>query len=267
MKVLLVPPYRGAGYDYRPDEEPYYQRVLEDMRRDGEFDGIDVAIDAGAVSAHPATSRDDDVFEHIGVATLDRIKRLAAEGAADAIVVLGGIDVAFHAMRVSCPIPVVHFVHASLHVASLVADRFSLVDLTDPQAARARRLARTYGFDDKLVTIRTLGASSTQLSTLLRLDDPLADPTVGQTLDTLVEVCGVAVDVDGADLLILTFTPLQRLRDEVRRRLDDAGYAEIPVVWSLSAAVAVARAMVDLRLLPAPRSYPRDDLRLEPAVR
>lgn len=268
MRLIIVPPYRGAGYDFEPDKEPYYQKVLEDMRDRGELDGVDVTIDAGAHTDHRSDSRDEEVFQHIGTATLERVKEIGSSGEHDAIVVLGAIDVAFHAARLVSPIPVTYPMHSAVHLASLAADRFSLIDVTDPQAARIRRLVRSYGFDDKLGSIRVIGRSSTEMSPLLReVTDDTIPPAVDEVLDQLVEQSTIAIEEDRAELLIIGFTPFQTLRDELTRRLAAAGYGEIPLVWILSAAVAAARAMVDTGLRQSPRTYPSDGLVAKPAFR
>ena len=268
MRLTIVPPYRGAGYAFEPHKEPYYERVLTDMRARGELDGVDLTIDPGAHTDHRSDSRDEEVFQHLGTATLERVKAIGASGDCDAIVVLGSIDVAFHATRLVSPVPVTYPMHSAVHVASLVSDRFSLIDVTDPQAARIRRLVRGYGFGDRLGSIRVIGRSSTEISPLLR--DITADsltPEVDQLLDELVEQSSIAVEVDRAESLIIGFTPFQALRDELTRRLEAAGFGEIPLVWILSAAVACARVMVATGLLQAARSYPSDSLVLKPSFR
>ena len=268
MRLVLVPPYRGAGYGFDPAEEPYYRRVLNDMRALGELDGVDVTIDPGAPSDHRAESRDEQVFQHIGTATMERVKAIGESGEFDAIVVLGAIDVAFHAVRLVSPVPVAFPMHSAVHMASLVSDRFSMIDVTDPQAARIRRLVRDYGFDDKLGSIRVIGHSSTEMSPLLReVTDDVIPPGVESLLEALCEQSAIAIEQDRAELLIIGFTPFQTLRAELRRRLDTAGYQEIPVVWVLSAAVAAARAMVAMGLTQAPRTYPSDGLISKPLYR
>ena len=268
MRMIIVPPYRGAGYGFEPDKEPYYQLVLSEMRKRGELDGVDVTMDGGAHTDHRSDSRDEEVFQHIGTATLERVKEIGSSGDYDAIVVLGAIDVAFHAARLVSPIPVTYPMHSAVHLASLAADRFSMIDVTDPQAARMRRLARGYGFDDKLGSIRVIGRSSTEMSPLLRgVTDETIPPPVEQILDELVEQSTIAIEEDRAELLIIGFTPFQTLRNELTRRLDEAGYGEIPLVWILSAAVAAARAMVATGVSQSPRSYPSDGLVAKPAFR
>jgi hypothetical protein len=55
--------------------------------------------------------------------------------------------------------------------------------------------------------------------------------------------------------------------DDIRQRLDGSGYSEIPIVWGLYAAVEMAKAMVNLKLMQVPRAYPRADLKAKPTYR
>jgi Asp/Glu/hydantoin racemase len=270
MKLVLVPPYRGAGYDFQPEREPYYRRAVDALRAAGQLDGVDVEIDQGAHVDHVSPSRDEAVVDQIGLNTQLRIRSIATSGNYDAIVVLGAIDVAFYSIKAISPIPVAFPLHSALHVASMAADRFSLIDGTDALAARQRRLARGYGFDDKLVSIRTIGRSSSDLSVLLRepFDDGGAVTAgVSAVLDSLVDRCRQAIEIDRADLVIIGFAPLHQLHACLRDRLDEAGYAEVPLVSALAAAVAMAKAMAELGISAAARTFPTDDLGTVPAFR
>jgi Asp/Glu/hydantoin racemase len=271
MRLILVPPYRGAGYDFKPDEEPYYHHVLDMLRASGQLDGVTVDIDPGVHTDHVSASRDQSLFDHLAIAVQTRVRAIVDddEGAYDAIVVLGGIDVGFDAVRTISPIPVAYPIHSSLHVASLVSDRFSYIDVSDPQAARVRRLARSYGLEDKLVSVRNYASSSTVASPVLRAAREQGRLTAEATalLDDVVTQCTTAIDVDGAETLIVGFTPLQVFQDDLRARLDEAGYAEIPVIWILDATIAVAKMLAEMRLKQTARAFPTDDLVAKPSRR
>lgn len=269
MKLVLIPPYRGAGYDFKPEEEPYYRRVLDLLVQSGQLEGVQVDIDGGLHTDHVSASRDQALFDHLAVAVQSRVRDLAASGDYDAMVVLGGIDVGFDAVRAISPVPIAYPVHSSLHVASLIADRFSYIDVSDPQAARVRRLARGYGFDGKLVSVRNFGRTSTDTSPILRdvnMGDGLS-PETSALLDQVVEQCVAAIEHDEAEALIVSFTPLQVLQPDIRRRIDEAGYAEVPIVWLLSAAIAMATSLARMQLNPAARAFPTDALRAKPSRR
>jgi Asp/Glu/hydantoin racemase len=270
MQLILVPPYRGAGYDFTPEKEPYYRRAIEHMRATGQLDGVEVTVDQGAFIDFVSASRDETTFDQIGLNTQLRVKEIAASGKYDAIVVLGAIDVGFHSIRAISSVPVAFPLHSAVHVASLIAERFTLIDVTDTLGARQRRLVNSYGLGPKLASIRTIGKDSTYLSRVCR--DPFLEggritDEASHVMDLLVERCREAVDVDRAELLILGFAPLHQLIDVLRERLDAAGLAEIPVVSAVAAAVAMAKTMAEMRVRPAARTYPTDELTLPPSFR
>lgn len=269
MRLILIPPYRGSGYDFKPEEETYYLDAIEFARANGQLDGVTITIDQGAHSDFKSEARDESYFDSATVSTLPRVKDAAASGNYDAIIVLGPLDIGFSTFRMVSSIPVVHYTHAALHVASMIGDRFSAIEISDPVAARTRRLAQNYGLDQKLASARYLNRSSTALSQLFRGSEAerLARDEVQKVLDDVIAQCKLAIDADGADTIVITFTPLMSLANEIRRRLDDAGYSEIQIVWGLAATFAVAKSMVELKLLPARRAYPDDSLVAKPAYR
>ena len=92
-------------------------------------------------------------------------------------------------------------------------------------------------------------------------------PEATALLDDVVAQCTTAIDVDDAEALIVGFTPLQVFQDDLRARLNDKGYAEIPVIWILDASVAVAKTMAEMRLNQTARSFPTDGLAVKPSKR
>jgi Asp/Glu/hydantoin racemase len=68
-------------------------------------------------------------------------------------------------------------------------------------------------------------------------------------------------------VIILGCIPLQTYWEVIRQRLDGAGFEEIALIMGVSAAIEMAKAMVNLRLMPSPRTYPTDNLKRPPEFR
>jgi Asp/Glu/hydantoin racemase len=83
----------------------------------------------------------------------------------------------------------------------------------------------------------------------------------------LMDQCKRAIETDRSDSLILGCPPLQCFEDEIREALRGAGYGEIQVISELPAAVEMAKAMVNMKVIQAPRAYPSDALRVKPEFR
>ena len=54
---------------------------------------------------------------------------------------------------------------------------------------------------------------------------------------------------------------------EIREKLDEAGYEEIPLISAFPAAIEMAKAMVSTKLKQAGRAYPTDALKSKPKFR
>jgi Asp/Glu/hydantoin racemase len=75
---------------------------------------------------------------------------------------MGAISIA--SLLMSSPasrIPIAFCLHSAVHMASLIGDRFSIIELSDPMAQIIRHYVELYGLGHKLVSIRTVGSSST----------------------------------------------------------------------------------------------------------
>ena len=83
-------------------------------------------------------------------------------------------------------------------------------------------------------------------------------------IDDFVTQCTAAIEKDRADSVIFGGEPQHIFADTVRQRLDEAGYSEIPIICGISAGVAMAKSMVNMKLVKAPRAYPSASLKAKP---
>lgn len=63
-----------------------------------------------------------------------------------------------------------------------------------------------------------------------------------------------AIEKDRADSLMLGCEATEFWEDEIRQRLDEAGYGEIPLISSTPACVQMAKIMVNMQLKQTPRA-------------
>jgi len=271
VKLIHIEPYaRRESYAQKDKSgRRMVQELIDNMRKKGLLDGIEVDIDSGTARVI-RTTRDDDFLAHTSVGVLEKIRECSAMNQYDAIVCQGTMEPGFYAGREISRIPVAFALHSSVHAASLVGDRFSILELTDAMAQIARRHVEGYGFGRKCVSVRNLGRSSTDMGSIIytrKKEQRAGDPEVKKILDAVLDQCVAAVEKDGADTIIIGCTPLQYLEDEIRQRLDAAGYDEIQLVCELTAAVEMAKVMVNMRLMQAPRAFPCDELKAKPQYR
>jgi len=270
MRLINIGPYGNAKSANKDTTgKPIIEELIDNMRRRGQLKGVEIDTDTGTTI--PAKDgRDDDVLAQINVGVIEKIREYSAMNKYDAIVCRGSLEPGFHAGRQISKIPVAFALHSAVHVASLIGDKFSILDLTDPLAHIARRHVQEYGFGDKLVSVRRLDCSSLEMGSLLysrSKQERANDPQVKTILDAAMVQCAAAIEKDRADTIIIGCIPLQYLEDEIRQRLDAAGYGEIQLICEFAAAVEMAQVMVNMKLTQAPRAYPGDELKAKPEYR
>ena len=268
MKLITIPPYKG--FNYTPEEGRFVElELLENMRKRGQLEGIEMDVDDGHDLGHRTIARDEEFSLQIALGVLGRVREYCDSGEYDGIVCVGSI-LDFTAARVASKIPVVSSVHSGYHTASLIGDRFSVIEATDPQALIARHLAQRYGFNDKLASVRVMTHSSTAMTKLIhryKKEERHHVPEFKAFIKDIVAQSTRAIEEDEVDAVILSCTPIQCFEDEVRQGLDDAGYDEIQLVCQYAAAVEMAKVMVNLKLVQSPRSFPGDSLKAKPKRR
>ena len=92
-------------------------------------------------------------------------------------------------------------------------------------------------------------------------------PEIKKLIDDQVAQCITAIEEDRVDSLIINPPYLQVFEDEIREGLDKSGYGEIQLICGLSAAVEMAKAMVNMKLIQTPRAYPSASLKVKPEFR
>ena len=263
MKILILPPYQSKnGFVMKQTRE-----LMENLEKKGQISKEEYVIDEGYFIDWLDERRDAEFLANISLGIVKKVKEYSKASGIDAIVCPGSMEPAFLPAREISGIPYMGALHSALHVASLLGDRCSVVEGTDPQAILARRHAKMFGLDNKLVSVRYVGYSATQLGRFL-YDYPKEErfrmPEVKKCIRRIVDECAAAVEEDRADSVILSCMPLQVFEDEVREGLDEAGYDDIALICEVSAAVAMAKAVVEMRLMHARLAYPRADTTLKP---
>ena len=269
MRLISIPPYRGLNYS--PERGRFIElELIDNMRAKGQLEGVEIDLDDGPLVENLDERRDEEFLAKITLLAIQKVREYCDTDKYDAIVCVGTMGMGFFASRMISKIPVVTAVHAGYYVASFIGDRFTLIEATDPQALIARHWAQLYGVNNKLASVRCISLSSTNMTKLIRdnkKEERNKVPEVKKLIDDIVAFCIKAIEEDRVDTLILGCTPLQCFEDEIREGLDKAGYDEIPLVCEYSAAIEMAKAMVNLRLTQAPRAYPGDSLKIKPELR
>jgi Asp/Glu/hydantoin racemase len=262
MRLVIVPPYRNPVVNWTF----ILRELLADSEKKGQLEGVTADIDEGFFTESTSESRDEESRANMSAGLIRKAKEYSEAGKHDAIVFTGGTDPAFAASRLAAKIPVTASLHAALHVASLIGERCSFVSLT---ASSGKHCAEAYGLGHKLATARYVNYSTTQVYRLLlkykdNWEKRFQDGEIKKVLDDLTAQCLAAIEKDRVDCLVISVEPVEALEEELRRRLNAAGYDEIPLVSGFSAALEMAKVMVNMKMVQAPRAYPGATLKAKP---
>jgi allantoin racemase len=267
-------PYQASGVNYDPQQGHYMVRgIIENLRRRGQLEGVEIDIDEGYPTDPAGQKRDEEVLANITPGFLKRVREISESGKYDAMVTSGAIEPGFFAGRMIAKIPIAFCVHSAVHVASYLGERFSIIQAHDAGALIVRHLVQLYGLGDKLVSVRHVSNPSKaphfvrQYGLEYQRKGEADTPEVHELVQSLTDEAITAIEEDRVDTIILGGPYFELLEDHVRRKLDEAGYEEIPLVGELASAIEMAKAMVSMRLKQAARAYPSGTLKVKPRFR
>jgi Asp/Glu/hydantoin racemase len=265
MKLILLPPFRNAIMD----PVPRLRELVNILTKKGQLEGVEVDVDEGGLLDSTAPDRDEEVMATVTVNVVKKVREYSAMGSYDAICIMGGCEPGLVAGRLVSKIPVTGAIHSSLHVASLIGDRTSIIVYLYDTCLRIRHLAEWHGCNHKLASVRHIGGSSNywapvEQAATKQKKERFETPKGKEMIEAIVNQCILAIDKERVDSLILPTPALSSMVDDVRQRLDEKGYDEIPVIGGVQSAVEMAKAMVNMKLAQSTRAYPSLALKVKP---
>lgn len=172
---------------------------------------------------------------------LERVARSEREGA-DAVVIWGGHDPSLTAARELASIPVIGPGTASMFVASMLAERFSLLVQLPHVVGIARRQVRDLGLEGRCAGIYPVGIP------VLDLGKP---ESYGRVLKTAV----ASIEEGGADAICLGCMAMNDHAGPLAERLRGS-HPGVVVVHPGKTAIRMAELIVGMGLSHSKRSYP-----------
>lgn len=170
----------------------------------------------------------DEAFAAIGV--IDEVRKGEAEGFDGYVIACFG-DPGLHAAREVANGPVIGIAEAAMHMAMMVGGGFAIISLMERMLPVMEHLVHGYHLDGACRAIR-----KTDLA-VLELEEEGSDAR-----DIVVRECRAAVEMDGADSVLLGCAGMSDLVEHVRRHVD------VPVIDGVAAAVKLVESAVVLGL-------------------
>ena len=161
----------------------------------------------------------------------------------DAVVPLGMLDLGVEGGRSLVDIPVIGPYQASLHLASLLGDRFGIISYTSQSTPKGRILTRNYGMEH---FIAGYADSSTVLRTMSDRKDHMRE--------SFLAAARKLIDEDGADVIIprgITQCPIHLDPNWLSEQLG------VPVVEGIGAPIRLAAMLAGMKLRHSRLRWPK----------
>ncbi len=258
-----------ANYGMRPNGGPKEGRLMNHASVAHLLADVDWDLHDGALATHgnhPVETREE--FAIVGVNRLKIVREACASGKYNAIVLLGGGDPGFEEAREigrRSRIPVTSCAHAQMHLARLLANRFTVMDISEAHNMHMAMLVRHYGFAPNCASIRNLNYPLPR--PVLPNDRPMAEEKArsdrGERSEMVEAAVAAAVDAienDGAESFIIGCSAAYWLAPVLQARLDALGW-EAPVLEGYRCAIEQAKTLVTLGLDVSGLAMPSDNPR------
>lgn len=242
-------PYRMRAYTGRKEDMVLNHEIAAPLLADVEWDAH-----PGATATHgdwPVELQEE--FLSVGMNRLRLVREACESGKYNAIVLLGGGDPGYLAAREigkRYGVAVTTGGHAQMHLAFLLGNRFSIVDISEVHNMQMVELVHHYRMTDRCASVRNMDFPLSRPANAGRpsIPDQKDRHDRGERSDMVEEAVRqavAAIEEDGAEVIILGCSAAYWLQPVLEARLAALGW-EVPVLEGVRSAVAVAKLLVDL---------------------
>jgi Asp/Glu/hydantoin racemase len=225
---------------------------------------VEWELDRGPLATYgdwPVETREE--FTLVAAGRLAIVREACESGKYNGIVLLGGGEPGFPASReIARPfgIPVVACAYSQMHVASMLGNKFSVIDLAENHNMYYYDLVVQHRFTERCASIRNINYPLPRPPDMGQSQVHLAKNRAqrGETsevVEAAVREAVAAIEEDGADVITFGCSALFWLQPVLQKRLDELGW-EVPVLEGYSCAITLAKGMVDLGVSASGLVYP-----------
>jgi allantoin racemase len=264
MQAFSLPP--ASKYLHRPIEGPKEKRLMnydnvKHLLADVEWD-----LHPGPLATYgdwPVENREE--FCYVAAGRLPLVREACESGMYNAIVLLGGGEPGFPESREIARqygIPVTSCAFSQMHIASMLGNKFSVIDIAETHNMYYYNLVVLHRFTERCASIRMINYPLPRppVTDETSLHHEKAKALRGEPSDALesaVREAVAAIEEDGAEVLTFGCSASFWLRPFVEKRLHRMGW-DIPVLEGYSCAIELAKAMVSLGVDASGLMFPSD---------
>lgn len=242
MRIHLITPIVTEGI-----------RTLDDVAA---LNSADLSITQSLIGNGPV-SIECEFDEAMSVPGIVAEAIAAERSGADAIIIDCMGDPGLNAAREVVSIPVLGPSETSMHLAAMLGHKYSVVTVLDSVVPMIENLAKVYGTNEKLVSVRVINIPVLEL-------EAAPEKLMGE----LAKASLAAVEEDGAHAIVLGCTGFLGCAEAVGKALEAKNH-DLPVIDPIPATVCVAAGIVRAGLTHSKRTYARPrskDLKGYPSI-
>jgi allantoin racemase len=256
-RLLLIQPFQlpqSSRYGLRPTHGAKEATMVNYNNIKHLLEDVEWDLHPGAIAPYgdwPVETREE--FCLVAAGRLPIVREACASGKYNAIVLLGGGEPGFPESReIARPygIPVTSCAFSQMHFASMLGNKFSVIDLAENHNMYYYNLIVQHRFTGRCASIRNINFPLPRPG---HEDEPhprqekekalRGEPSA--MLEAAVTEAVAAIEEDGAEVIIFGCSATFWLQPFVQQRLKDLGW-EIPVLEGFSCAITLAKTMIGL---------------------
>jgi allantoin racemase len=211
----------------------------------------------------PVENREE--FCIVAAARLPIVREACESGKYNAIVLLGGGEPGFIEAREigkRYGIPVTGNAFSQMHIASMLGNRFSVIDLAESHNMYYYNLVVQHRFTDRCASIRNINyplprPPYTNEPSIRHEKAKALRGERSEAVEAAVTESVAAIEEDGAEVITFGCSGTFWLQPFVQKRLNDMGW-DIPVLEGYSCSIALAKLMVNLGVDASGLTFPGD---------
>jgi allantoin racemase len=269
-RFLLIQAFRLPGTPdatYRPGDGRGDSRLMnvDNVQRVSNLlEDVDWELHPGPLATYgdwPVETREEFAIVAAGRPAI--VREACKSGKYNAVVLLGGGEPGFNESReVARPfgIPVTSCAHSQMHVASMLGNKFSVIDLADVHNMHYYDLVMRHHMSNRCASIRNINYPlprppyTGEPTPRSEKEKFLRGETSGM-LEASVKEAIAAIEEDGAEVITFGCSGLFWMQPYLQRRLTEIGW-EVPVLEGYGCAITLAKTLVDLKLTASGLMFP-----------
>lgn len=233
------------------------------------LEDVDWDLHHGAVASYgdwPVETREE--FAYAAAARLSIVREACESGKYNAIVLLGGGEPGFRESREIAReygIPVTACGFSQMHMASMLGNKFSVIDIAENHSMYYYDVVVQNRFDSRCASIRNVNfplprPGWDESRSIVEQRKLAKSGKKSEMVEAAVAEAVAAIEEDGAEVITFGCSASFWLQPFVKSRLAEMGW-EVPVLEGYSCAIELAKTMVNLGVdasgLMFPSAHPK----------